>query len=156
MRIGMVAALSFALGLGIMGTPCSAQIAAADEQQIRELEQQWVAAVAKKDLAAIAGFYADDGAVMPPGAPIAEGREAISKAWSGFLGLKNFALTFAPTKVVVASGRDLAYSLGTYALSYDGDKGPVRDNGKYVVVWKKVGPAWKAVADIFNSNGAGP
>jgi hypothetical protein len=28
----------------------------------------------------------------------------------------------------------------------------VKDEGKYVVAWKKVDGAWKVAADIFNSN----
>jgi len=62
-------------------------------------------------------------------------------------------LTFAPTSIVVASGGDMAYDIGTYNLSFDSDKGPVKDAGKYVVVWKKVDGDWKVAAGIFNSNG---
>jgi ketosteroid isomerase-like protein len=62
----------------------------AAEKQIRKIDQQWVAAVAKKDPKAIAKFYAADGAILAPGAPIAQGRDAIEKAWAGFVGLKDF------------------------------------------------------------------
>lgn len=52
-----------------------------------------------------------------------------------------------------ASSGDMAYEIGTYTLSFKGDKGPVQDKGKYVVVWKNTGGHWRAAADIFNSNG---
>src|SRR5215468_9910753 len=126
----------------------------ADEQTIRALDQKWVAAVQAKDATASAGFYAPDGAMLPADGPIARGTAAITDGWKGILGLKNLKLTFAPTQVTIANGGDMAYEIGTYELSFDGDKGPVKDVGKYVVVWKKVGGDWKVAADIYNSDGA--
>jgi uncharacterized protein (TIGR02246 family) len=126
----------------------------ADEQKIRELDQKWVAAVQAKDAAASAGFYAADGALLAANAPIARGTAAVTATWQGLLGLKNINLTFAPTQVMVSNSGDMAYDIGTYALSFDSDKGAVKDVGKYVVVWKKVGGEWKVAADIFNSDGA--
>ncbi len=128
----------------------------AEEQQIRALDEQWVAAVAGQDAAATAAFYAEDGAILPPGSPIAAGREAIAAVWAGFFKLPGFKLAFAPTLVSVASAGDLAYDIGTYTLGFEGEQGPVQDQGKYVVVWKKVDGAWKVAADIFNSDGAAP
>jgi uncharacterized protein (TIGR02246 family) len=127
---------------------------AAEEQQIRALDEQWVAAAARKDAAASAGFYAEDGAILPPNGPLAKGRAAIAAVWQGLFGMAGFDPTFAPTEVHVASAEDLTYEIGTHALSFDGGQGPVKDQGKYVVVWKKAGGAWQVAADIFNSNEA--
>ena len=41
---------------------------------------------------------------------------------------------------------------GSYELRFDGESGPVRDVGKFIVVWKKVAGEWKVAADIFNSD----
>lgn len=154
--------LAIALALMALGatlavpqwTMAQAADLAAEEQQIRKTDEQWVATVATKDPAAIAQFYTEDGAILPPGAPLAEGRDAIVKVWNGFVGMKDFSLTFAPSKISVASSGDMAYEIGTYTLGFQSDQGPVQDKGKFVVVWKKVDGAWKAAADIFNSNGA--
>ena len=124
----------------------------AEEQKIRELDRQWVAAVARKDPVAAASYYASDGALLEPNAPIAEGTAAITAAWAQLLSLPNFTLTFAPTKVMVSSAADLAYEIGTYSLSFDSDNGPMNDRGKYVVAWRNVDGLWKVAADIFNSN----
>jgi ketosteroid isomerase-like protein len=70
--------------------------------------------------------------------------------------LKAFALTFEPTRIAVAQAGDVAYDIGTYSLAFDGGQGPVRDRGKYVVVWRKVSGDWKVAADIFNSDGPVP
>jgi uncharacterized protein (TIGR02246 family) len=143
---------------GFIAFPLRAQPAnaAGEEQQIRQITDQWLAAVVRKDAAAIAQLYAPDGAVLPPGEPIAEGRDAITKVWSNILGLKNVVLHFAPTKIRIAAGNDMAYETGIYTLSFENDKGVVRDAGKYVVAWRKVDGAWKAAADIFNSDGPTP
>ena len=129
---------------------------AAEEQIIRQLSQQWVAAVATKDPAAVVKFYTDDGVLLPQGAALAEGHDAIAKVWRGYFDLPDFSLTFSPTKINVSSSADMAYEIGTYALSFRSDKGPVQEKGKYVVVWKKIGGTWKAAADIFNSDGPAP
>ncbi|MFQ5915815.1 MAG: YybH family protein, partial [Nitrospinota bacterium] len=109
-------------------------------------------AVARKDVKAIVNFYATDGIFMPPNSPQVNGREAIGKAWSGLLKLPGVTLTFRPTRIVISKSGDLAADIGTYALAFDGKKGRVQDQGKYVVVWQKVGGEWTAVADIFNTN----
>ena len=46
----------------------------------------------------------------------------------------------------------MALDRGTYRLTVAAAGAPQRDIGKYVVVWRKVGGEWKAVADIFNSD----
>ena len=129
---------------------------AAEEQIIRQVSQQWVGAVATKDPAATVQFYTDDSVLLPQGAPLAEGHDAIAKVWRGYFDLPDFSLTFGPTKINVSLSGDMAYEIGTYALGFRGDKGPVQEKGKYVVVWRKVGGTWKAAADIFNSDGPAP
>ena len=86
--------------------------AAAEEQMIRQLSQQWVAAAATKDPAAVVKFYADDGVLLPQGAPLAEGHNAIAKVWRGYFDLPDFSLTFSPTKINVSSSGDMAYEIG--------------------------------------------
>ena len=141
-----------ALAGGAPIQPARAAQPVSDEQQIRQLDRDWVAKVAAKDLAGTVAFYAKDGVLMAPNAPPAEGTAAITEGWRGILALPNGSLSFAPTRVSVAKSRDLAYETGTYSLAFDGPKGRVQDQGKYVVVWKKEAGRWKAAADIFNSN----
>jgi uncharacterized protein (TIGR02246 family) len=124
--------------------------------RIRELDAQWVEAIRAKDAQACAAFYAEDGRIMPQNAPGAQGTEAIAEVWRGFFLLKDFALTFEPTRIVVAQAGDVAYDIGSYSLAFEGEQGLVRDRGKYVVVWRKVGSDWKVAADIFNSDGTVP
>ena len=130
----------------------------AEEQRIRELDRAWVAAVAKKDAAAVAELYAEDGRLMPPNAEAAVGRRAVEETWGQLFKLPGFSLTFEPHHIEVAEAGDMAYDVGTYSLSLTpgGGAGRVQDRGKYLVVWQKVGGDWKVKADMFNSNSAPP
>jgi uncharacterized protein (TIGR02246 family) len=125
---------------------------AAEEQAIREIIGQWLDAAARKDTTAIANFYAENGSFLPPNGPRLQGRDAIRGAWAGLLNMPGVSLTFAATEIGIAAAGDMAYDIGTYNLGLDGPEGRIEDEGKYVVVWTKVGNEWKAYADIFNSN----
>ena len=103
------------------------------------------AVVAVGSLLALTGVAAAAGSTV-------QGHEDVGKAWAGLLGLPGISLTFEPTRVEVSESADLAADVGVYALAFDGEGGRVEDEGKYVVVWRKVDGAWKVAADIFNSN----
>jgi uncharacterized protein (TIGR02246 family) len=126
--------------------------AAADERAIRGHVDQWLQRVKAKDAAAIAQFYAEDGAVMPPNMAIGKGRAAIQKVWADMMATPGFDLTFTPEEIVISSSGDMALDRGTYRLTVSPSGTPQTDTGKYVVVWRKVGGEWKAAADIFNSD----
>ncbi len=134
--------------------PAQAADESTAETQIRQIDKEWQTAFGTRDPKAIAQFYMQNGVLLAPGVPIAQGREAIAEAWKNVLmELKNFHLEFAPTKIEVASSGDQAYEIGTYSLAYQGeDDEQLHDNGKYVVVWKKADGNWKAAADIFNTD----
>ena len=122
---------------------------AADEAKIRSIDQEWVKTVAGKDAQQSASYYADGGALMAPGVPLATGKDAVQKMWVGLMGTPGFALTFAPTKVEVSRSGDLAYEIGAYELTSNDKKGkPQTVKAKYVVVWgKQADGSWKALVD---------
>jgi uncharacterized protein (TIGR02246 family) len=124
----------------------------ADEQAIRGNVDHWLQLVKAKDAAGIAALYAEDGAVMPPNAPIGKGRGAIQQTWASMMRTPGFDLTFAPEQIIVSSSGDMALDRGTYRLTVAPDGTAQTDTGKYVVVWRKIGSEWKAAADIFNSD----
>ena len=61
----------------------------------------------------------------------------------------NFSLSFAPDEVVVARSGDLAYDIGSYALTMSDPEGnPATQKGYYVDVWKKNATGeWKVAVD---------
>ena len=126
-------------------------VSIAADREIRALIPAWLDAVRRKDSAAIAAFYTPDGRFMVPNAPLAQGHAAVAALWDHLLALPNAALQFGPTHIE-ADG-DLAFEIGTYVLGFDRTGAArVEDRGKYVVVWKRLDGAWKAAADILNSD----
>jgi uncharacterized protein (TIGR02246 family) len=139
-------------GIGTLGLAQGKR--AADEEAIRKGDAEWSQAAEAKNLERTVSFYAEDGSVLPFGAPIATGKEQVRQVWSHLMSLPGFSLTFAPTKVQVAKAGDVAYEVGTFALKLNDEQGNATTTpGKYVVVWKKQADGgWKAVADIFNTD----
>lgn len=150
-EFGLLAAL-FVAGIGI--SFAQKPSGSTDEQAIRKLDKEWVAAAQSKDAAKTTAFYAADGSAFPFNAPIATGKEQIQKVWTGLMALPGFSLSFGPTKIEVAKSGDLAYDVGTFELKFNDASGnPTTEIGKYVVVWKKqADKQWKVAADIFNTD----
>ena len=106
----------------------------------------FVAAFLRGDARAISLLYAEDAKVIAPGAPVAAGRAAIAAAWQASIdsGIRDVSLH---TAEVETSG-DLASETGNVRLvAKDGKV----SEGRYVVVWKRVGNEWKMLRDIWNS-----
>src|SRR5918993_4395427 len=91
--------------------------AGADEQAIRGHVDRWQKLVKAKDAAAIAALYAEDGAVMPPNAPIGKGRASIQQTWASMMRTPGFDLTITPEQILVSSSGDMALDRGTYSLT---------------------------------------
>jgi uncharacterized protein (TIGR02246 family) len=132
-------------------TPATRDVMTQEAAAIRHASARWLAAAHALDAVATAAFYADDGAFLVPNLPLASGRAAVQAAWTQLLAAPNLSLTWTPTSVDVAPSGDMAYDIGTYTLAMDRPAGRLEDDGKYVVVWRKVGDLWHVAADAFNS-----
>ena|SRR5437868_5607573 len=119
---------------------------------VRKNANDFAAAASHGNVDGMVSFYADDAILMPPGAPVMNGKAAIRQFWSGLtsLGAIDAKLT---TDDVIQSG-NLAAETGHFELSItpQGAPNPIKDNGKYLVVWRNDGGEWKIVRDIFNSS----
>jgi uncharacterized protein (TIGR02246 family) len=122
-----------------------------EAQAIKTLDAQWVEAIASKDVAKIAAFYADDAVLLPPNEEAKTG-EAIKQAWADTVGMPNVHLAFAPTRVEIDKDGSMAIDVGTYTFSFDSPKGKVEDHGKYAQVWEKKDGGWKCAVDMYNSS----
>jgi uncharacterized protein (TIGR02246 family) len=120
---------------------------------IRRLDAEFMKAANAKDSAGLVkAFYAPNAVLLAPNRPTVEGRDNIRVFLqglmdSGFTGIKLETTT-------IASAGDLAYGRGRYTLSMWPPGGaPVQDVGKFIVVYRReASGAWRAVADIFNSD----
>jgi uncharacterized protein (TIGR02246 family) len=125
----------------------------AEAQQIREIDRKILEAIAAKDAATVASHYAEDAILLPQAEKKVEGRDAIRAWYENILQVPNLDFRFEPTNVQVSQAGDMAYDLGTVAVSGDGPDGSrFEEAGKYIVVWKKVGEVWKIAVDAGNSD----
>jgi uncharacterized protein (TIGR02246 family) len=111
-------------------------------------------ALLRGDARSAARLYTDDAHLLPPNEPQRRGKEAIAEFWRGMMRLR---LKEARLETVdVEAEGDLACEVGRFAfVTADTAAGPGQPlNGKYVVVWKRVGKAWKIHADVWNADAA--
>lgn len=114
--------------------------------------KQWEQALNKGDFVALAGLYAENASVLPPGAAnIVTGRQAVQVYWQHAVasGLRNASVS--PMDVEVFG--DAAREIGRFTAEEHDKQGQVHKiEGKYVVVWRKVGNDWRHDTDIWNMN----
>ena len=126
---------------------------ALEEQTIRRSDSIWADAIARHDTAVTASMYAETAVFLPPNTARVEGRQNIRNVWAGDLNLPGFALTFTPSRITISPDAEMAYDIGTYSSSVTGpNERPVKDQGKYLVVWQKQAGEWRVVAEMFNTS----
>ena len=122
-----------------------------DSSQISEgiskTNEAFMSAVANGDAAKVAAQYTDDALLMAPNADLVTGKQEIQNMMQGFVDAGINGINLESTEIEGIG--NMAFEVGKYTLSVDEQ---VIDNGKYIVIWKKVGEDWKLHRDIFNSN----
>jgi len=127
--------------------PAFAQAGGDTRAQIEKMSQAWQKAYNAGDAAAVAGLYAKDAKLMPPGAEPASGSSTIQAFFTADIkqGAKN-----ALTTEDVAGFGDYALETGKWvATSADGKH---LDHGQYMTLYKKADGGWKIVRDTWNSS----
>jgi uncharacterized protein (TIGR02246 family) len=102
----------------------------------------------------LVALYTDDAAMMTPGSPAANGKDAIRKGWKEFTADPAMSLKFKASRVEVAKSGDMGFAQGSYTLviTKPATKKPMNDKGSYVTVYmKQADGGWKAVSDIATS-----
>jgi ketosteroid isomerase-like protein len=108
--------------------------------------------VGKRNLAALDDVYTVDAHIMPPGAPMIAGREAIRQFWAGMMQSVN-AKSAQLTSVDVMPAGDGVVEIGNAFLTMEPEPGtPANMEAKYVVYWKQEAGKWKWHVDIWNPN----
>jgi ketosteroid isomerase-like protein len=138
--------------VGCINITCLGQVKSADA--IRSADQGWLKVFAAKNLEKSVAFLDESGAVLAPNGPIANGREAVSKLFTGFFALPELKISWHVDRADVAHSDDLGYTSGAYEMTFNDPTGKsVSDKGKYVTVWRKQKDgSWKVLLDIFNSD----
>ena len=115
---------------------------------IEAANAEFGAAYGRRDARAVAAMYTEGGQLYAPNETAVAGRAAIEEFWKAAMdsGVKDVELKTAE----VESLGDSAVEAGTYTLC--GNDGTTLDRGKYLVLWKRVGGAWRFHRDCWNSN----
>lgn len=120
---------------------------------VEKAEQELLAAFKAKDANRLSASYADDATVMLPNQQAVKGRQAISQFTAEMLKDPNFSIDFSNDQTRVASSGDLAYTRGTYTVSYTDPrtKQKTTERGSYVtVLTKQEDGTWKVLEDIVS------
>lgn len=101
-------------------------------------------------------FCLDDARLLPPGAPMASGKDEIRAVMAALHELPGYSLEWSPVTAGVGGAGDLGYTIGTYRMEYRDPGGdPVVIDGKYLTVWKRQPDGgWMVAVDMFNANQA--
>jgi ketosteroid isomerase-like protein len=145
--------LFLVVALVVLAAGASAKTASSDaEAGIRRANSEVSANVHASNAQAIVdNYYAPDAVAMAPNLPAFHGRDAIRKFWVELFASGAIDLTLTSDNVTQSG--NVAVEMGHYDLSITPAGGQaIKDNGKYLVMWKKTDGRWWAVEDIFNSD----
>jgi len=135
----------------VLVVACIVQGQSKTDPVLNKLATEWAAAYNAKDAAKLAGLYTEDAVFMAPNQPMAKGRAAIEAQFKrefqqGFTNLK-----LMPMESAISGAQ--AFEAGTATVTAPGGR---TENGKYLVVFKQVGGAWKIAYDINNTDQPSP
>jgi ketosteroid isomerase-like protein len=102
---------------------------------------------AKRNFSALNDVYTTDARILPPGAPMISGREAITKFWSDLIQAVDATAGVLVSLDTMLAG-DGVVELGQATLTMPSGQMEV----KYVVYWKIEDGRWKWHVDIWNTN----
>ncbi len=125
----------------------------ADIAAIKDLVNQYGAAVNAGDLDLWISLWADNGIQMPPNAPAVIGKEQIRTENESMFA--EFVLEMVVTNKEVRVAGDLAFARGTYTLSLTPKAGGeiIQIDGKWLSILERQDDgSWKFARDIYNDN----
>jgi ketosteroid isomerase-like protein len=106
----------------------------------------------KRNFDALDKVYTANARILPPGAPIISGREAIKGFWSDLIQSANAKSAVLASVDVMPAG-DGVVEIGRATLSVGPEgQAPTKLEVKYVVYWQQEDGLWKWHVDIWNQN----
>lgn len=121
------------------------------KDEIQAAQDRLAAAVAARDPKQAAALYTDDARLIPQGAPACNDGDAIAAFFAGAFANGIVAARFTSGEV---EGDDAqATEIGRYELFAGLPNGErvLAAEGRYLVVWRKLGGQWRMHRDMFNT-----
>ena len=123
---------------------------------LNALADSFAQAFNAKNAAKVASYYAEDATLMPPDQPMVTGRRNIEAYYArGFQqDVADFRLFPLESAIAGAQAFEAGRSRLTVRRADRSRFGPdpIAENGKYVVIYKRVNGEWKIAFDIFNDD----
>jgi uncharacterized protein (TIGR02246 family) len=126
--------------------PAPTRGVAADREQVAAAARRVLDALSRNDAPGLLAEYGD-AIIMAPGAPMVQGKQAVTKYVTDLLAAVKFQDVVGNVIDVTASG-DLAVETTTFSWTIVRPDGapPITQKGKYVHVWSRGGDrAWKVI-----------
>ena len=108
--------------------------------------------IGKRNFAALDQIYTSNARILPPGAPMVSGREAIKKFWADLVESVHAKSAVLASVDVMPVG-DGVVEIGSAMLTVEppGQSAATMEV-KYVVYWRQEDGRWKWHVDIWNQN----
>jgi len=124
------------------------------EAVLRKSDASIQNAITQKNIDALLSFYAEDASLLPTAEPIVKGKTAIRQEWLHIFEIPDFTNKSTLTKIEVSKDGEMAYTMGDYMATMQGEDGnQVQEPGKWVTIWKKqLDGKWLIVVDTYNTD----
>jgi uncharacterized protein (TIGR02246 family) len=150
--------LALALGTIVALNACApappvAADTSGDEAALKANTATWIDAYNASDVEKIVALYEEDAVLMPPHAPVANGRAAIrtflttDTAGARAAGVR---LVLNPAAATAGVTGDMGWESGTFTIA--DASGATVDSGSYFSVSRKTNGQWLYVRDMYNSD----
>ena len=129
----------------------SSRLADADRDSIHMEVDNFTKAMLAGDFATAASYYSEDAELLPPNAPVIEGRAAIQSFFTTYPKISAFTQKI----VELGASGELAWARLTYELTMTpaGAKAPLNDTGKTIIIMRKqLNGTWLTTRAIWNSD----
>lgn len=123
-----------------------------EEEKLRALSLKLLRAEQKKDLETTLSFFTEDSVLQVPEAPQMQGLGGICAVLEEMFQLPMERFESGHNRIVVSAEADMAYELGWFRMPFEGPEGPVEEEGKYTIVWRKIDDDWKYLVGCWNNN----
>ena len=124
---------------------CAGQATTVLEAQGRELDERqeaFLAAMARHDAQAVAGFFAEDAVLHLANQPAIEGRQAIEAFYGRMFGFLDRTLA-TPQQLRMSHGGDMAHAIGRVNNRFSSPQGVREYQGKFLIVWEYQDGQWR-------------
>jgi ketosteroid isomerase-like protein len=105
----------------------------------------------KRNFEALDQLYTADARILPPGAPMISGRQAIKEFWPNLIQSTNAKSAVLESIDVMPAG-DGVVEIGRATLTIQPADTATTLEVKYVVYWREENGLWKWHVDIWNQN----